>query len=176
MGASIHAVCLFALAAGLCGCSPATPPAPALNPSPRAGPIQFAFPSAGEDAVVNSETLRGRVTALVFITTFDLTSQLVARRLGEVLTSFTPRANAAAVVIEAPLYADLLPAYRSALSLPFPVVMADFATQRGSGPFGSITHVPTLIVLDRDGREVSRHTGPLERDAIDAAMRRASSR
>src|SRR5690606_25790252 len=137
---------------------------------------EFDFPSAGEDAVVNSETTRGRVTALVFITTFDIASQLVARRLGEVLVSFTPRANAVAVVVEAPQYADLLPAYRAALSLPFPVVMADFATQRGSGPFGRSTRVPALVVLDRDGREVSRHAGALEREEIEAAMRRASAR
>ena len=126
--------------------------------------------------MINSETTRGRVTALVFITTFDLASQLVARRLGDVLVSFAPRANAAAVVIEAPVYADLLPSYRATLSLPYPIVMADFATQRGAGPFGGITHVPTMIVLDRDGREVSRHEGPLGADEIRAALRRASAR
>jgi hypothetical protein len=126
--------------------------------------------------MVSSETMRGRATALVFITTFDLASQLVARRLGDVVVSFTPRANAAAVVVEAPAYAELLPAYRSALSLPYPVVMADFATQRGAGPFGSVTHVPTLVVLDRDGREVFRRQGALEHDEIRAALRAASAR
>jgi hypothetical protein len=117
--------------------------------------------------------MRGRVTALLFITTFDLASQLVVRRLGDVITSFTPRANAAAVVIEAPRYAELLPTYRDAMALPFPVVMADFATQQGGGPFGAIAHVPTLVVLDRDGREVWRHEGALERNEIERALRRA---
>jgi hypothetical protein len=139
----------------------------------RAAAIQFDFPAAGEDVVVNSETMRGRVTALVFITTFDLASQLLVRRLGEVIVAFTPRANAAAVVVEAPRYAELLPAYRQAMSLPYPVVMADFATQQGGGPFGNIANVPTLIVLDRDGREVFRHQGALDGSAIQAALRSA---
>jgi hypothetical protein len=153
----------------------ATPAAgvPVASPARRAAPIQFDFPAVGDDVIVNSETMRGRVTALLFITTFDLASQLLARRLGEVLISFAPRANAAAVVIEPPRYADLLPAYREAMSLPYPVVIADFATQQGGGPFGSVTFVPTLIVLDREGREVWRHEGPLERRELEAALRQA---
>jgi hypothetical protein len=54
--------------------------------------------------------------------------------------------------------------------------MADFATQRGAGPFGSVTHVPTLVVLDRDGREVFRRQGAIELDEIRAALRSASAR
>ncbi|HTV17267.1 MAG TPA: hypothetical protein VMG12_01310 [Polyangiaceae bacterium] len=157
-------------------CSGAAPAAPAASVMAASAPIQFEFPPVGDEPVISSATMHGRVTALVFITTFDLASQLAARRLGEVLVSFTPRANAAAVVIEAPVYADLLPSYRSALALPYPVVMADFATQRGTGPFGSITHVPTLVILDREGREVSRHEGSLDADQIKGALRRASAR
>jgi hypothetical protein len=158
-----------------CVSAPAPAPTPVANVT-RAAPIVFDFPAAGDDVVVSSETMRGRATALVFITTFDLASQLLARRLGEAVVAFTPRANAAAVVIEAPQYAELLPAYREALALPFPVVMADFATQHGTGPFGPVTVVPTLIVLDRDGREVWRHEGAVEGNEIEAALRRASAR
>jgi hypothetical protein len=140
---------------------------------PRSEPITFRFPPSGDD-VVSSETMHGRATALAFITTYDLVSQLVVRRLGEVIVRFTPRANAAAVVLEAPQYIELLPAYRESLSLPFPVVMADFATQQGRGHFGNITSVPTLVVLDRNGREVGRHRGPLSAEEIEAALRRAS--
>ncbi len=125
--------------------------------------------------MVSSETTRGRATLLAFITTYDLVSQLLVRRLGEVIVEFTPRANAVAVVMEAPSYADLLPAYRESLSLPFPVVMVDFATEQGQGPFGDIAKVPTLVLLDREGREVWRHQGPLGSEEIRAALRRASS-
>jgi hypothetical protein len=92
------------------------------------------------------------------------------------VSRFTPRANAAAVVLEAPAYAELLPAYRETLALPYPVVMADFATQQRQGPFGDIQNVPTLVVLDRGGREVWRHQGALEARDIEAALERASAR
>lgn len=163
--------------APLCSCQTSTLAPSVQSPAARQGqPILFAFPPAGADIDVSSESTRGRATALLFITMFDIASQLYARRLGEVVTSFTPRANAAAVVIEPPLYAELLPAYRESMSLPYPIVMADYATQSGTGPFGDIAHVPTLVVLDRDGREAYRHQGPLERDEIESALRSASAR
>ncbi len=165
-----------ALAALTSACVSAPAPPPPVPSVVRAAPVVFDFPAAGDDVVVSSETMRGRATVLVFITTFDLASQLLARRLGELVVGFTPRANAAAVVIEAPQYAELLPAYREALSLPYPVVMADFATQNGVGPFGLVTVVPTVIVLDRDGREVWRHEGAVESQEIEVALRSASAR
>lgn len=156
--------------------SAAPPASTAATPAARTAPVAFNFPAVGDDVVVSSQTMRGRPTALVFITTFDLACQLLARRLGELVVEFTPRANAAAVVIEAPQYAELLPAYRDALSLPYPVVMADFATQSGAGPFGPVTVVPTVVVLDREGREVWRHEGAVDSSEIEAALRRASAR
>ena len=157
------------------GCRPSPANVPVEPPPRRAEPVAFSFPST-DDQVVNSDTTHGRVTVLVFITTFDLVSQLVVRRVAEVIVGFRPRANAAAVVVEAPQYAELLSAYRESLSLPYPVVMADFATQQGRGPFGDITKVPTTVVLDRDGGEVWRHQGPLDPDEIEGVLRRASQR
>jgi len=154
------------------------PAAPTSDPHARfdAGdPIEFRFPPTDSD-VVSSETTRGRATALLFITTYDMASQVVVKRLGEVLVRFTPRANAAAVVLEPPAHAELLPAYKEALGLPYPVVMADFVTQQRQGPFGDIENVPTLVVLDRSGREVWRHQGPCEARDIEAALERASRR
>jgi hypothetical protein len=142
--------------------------------APRAAPVDFAFPTADDGRLVNSETTRGRATVLAFITTYDMVSQLVVRRLGELIVRFTPRANAAAIVLEAPRYADLVPAYRDSLGLPFPVVMADFATQQGTGYFGDIDKVPVVVILDRDGREVWRHQGPLDTAELESALRSAS--
>ena len=168
------ALCLLA---PLCACQSSSVPASAPAPiQSRGEPLLFAFPPAGDDSEISSESTRGRVTALLFITMFDIASQVTARRLGEVLVKLTPRANAAAVVIEPPLYAELLPTYRDSLSLPYPVVMADYATQSGTGPFGDIGHVPTLVVLDREGRETFRHQGPLEAEAIESALRGAGGR
>ena len=161
-----------------CGCKPTAEPAEpssALEQGPRSEPLEFSVPG-GEDLVVSSATTRGRVTALAFVATYDMASQLLLRRLADVIVHFTPRANAAAVVVEAPRYADLLPAYRDSLQLPFPVVMVDFATQQGQGPFASIQHVPTLVVLDRSGREVARRQGALSGDQIEDELSRAARR
>ena len=141
--------------------------------SSHSEPLEFSFPGT-DNLVVSSATTRGRVTALVFVTTYDMASQLVLRRLGDVIARFTPRANATAVVVEPPLYADLLPAYSASLQLPFPVVMADFATLQGQGPFASIQRVPTLVVLDRAGREVTRRQGSLSSAEIENELTRAS--
>jgi hypothetical protein len=124
----------------------------------RGAPIDFSFPPEG-DQIVSSETMRGRATVLAFVTTYDLASQLMLRRLAELIVKFTPRSNAAAIVVEPPLYAELLPTYRESMQLPFPVVMADFATQSGRGYFGNLERVPTLVVLDRECREIWRHQG-----------------
>ena len=126
--------------------------------------------------MVSSATTRGRVTALAFVATYDVASQLLLRRLADVIVHFTPRANAAAVVLESPRYAELLPAYRESLQLPFPVVMADFSTLQGQGPFASIQRVPTLLVLDRTGREVARRQGGLSADEIEDELSRAAHR
>jgi hypothetical protein len=160
---------------GACAAAPASPLGPADHIASSDEPVEFSFPGAG-DTQVNSATTRGRATLLVFVTTYDLASQLVLRRVADVIARQTPRANAAAVVLEPPVYADLLPAYRQSLSLPYPVVIADFATQQGQGQFGGIQRVPTLVVLDREGREVSRSQGSLTLQEIEAALSRANRR
>src|SRR5688572_15537003 len=119
--ALLVSACLLAACGG-------TAPVSAPAASPKAPPVEFRFPPTDTE-VVSSETTRGRVTALAFITTYDMVSQLLVKRLGDVVVKFTPRINAAAVVMEPPVYAELLSIYREELALPFPVVMADFATQ-----------------------------------------------
>ena len=168
------ALCWLGLV-GACAAVPASPLGPEDAVASSDEPVLFSFPGAG-DTQVNSATTRGRVTLLVFVTTYDMASQLVLRRVADAIARFTPRANAAAVVLEPPLYVDLLPAYRESLGLPYPVVMADFATQQGQGQFGGIQRVPTLVVLDREGREVSRQHGSLTKPEIEEALRRASRR
>jgi len=160
---------------GVCssGCAAAPPPGAELPLPARGEPLEFSF-AGTDDVVVSSATTRGRVTVLVFVATYDVASQLLLRRLADVIVRFTPRANAAAVVVEAPRYAELLPAYRDSLQLPFPVVMVDFATAQGQGPFAWIERVPTLVVLDRTGREVARRQGTLPAGELEDDLTRAS--
>ena len=158
----------------LVSCRP--PPAP-LGPSAEAAaaPIEFAFGTT-DGSELSSSTTRGRATAILFVTTYDVVSQLVAQRLESVLRTHVPRANGGAVVLEAPKYAELATAYRTTLSLSYPVAMADPNTLSGGGPFGVVAQVPTLVVLDRSGREVWRKTGVAETREIEQALALGSRR
>ena len=158
----------------LVSCRPT--PAP-LGPSAEAAaaPIEFAFGTT-DGSELSSSTTRGRATAILFVTTYDVVSQLVAQRLESVLRTHVPRANGGAVVLEAPKYAELATAYRTTLSLSYPVAMADPNTLSGGGPFGVVAQVPTLVVLDRSGREVLRKTGVAETREIEQALALGSRR
>lgn len=159
-------ICLLAIA----GCHTSPPEAPqALR---RTAPVQFSFPTADGPAV-SGESTRGRVTVLAFITMYDLASQVMVRRLGDALRSFRPRANAAAIVLEAPRYSGLVPAYATAMQLPYPIAMTRSGTYQGLGSFSEIGRVPTLVFLDKQGREVHRHTGDLAMPDLLDALRQA---
>lgn len=135
-------------------------------------PLQFAFvDQAGKP--VSSETLHGRPTIAALVTTYDLASQLVLRRVNQALGSYVPRINAFAVILEPPSYAVLAPAFSHSLGLHFPVVMADQASLEGGGALGPIDYVPTLVVLDAEGRVVERLKGVVASEQIKAALDRA---
>jgi hypothetical protein len=155
------------------GCSPAArrTQQPALA---YGRPAEFAF-GVLDGSVVTHESTRGRVTALLFVTTFDLPSQAAARRLAEVQRRHVPRFNAAAIAIESAENATLVGVFRESLALPYPVAIADQVELRASPAFGDIDRVPTLILLDRDGRPRHRHSGLFEADALEAWLRGAES-
>lgn len=162
------------LAAGA-GCRPRPEPLSVDREDPAGSPIEFAYGTT-DGRELSSATTRGRATAILFVTTYDLASQLVAQRLESVIHSHVPRANAGAVVLEAPKYAELAAAYRSTLALSYPVAMADSLTLTGGGPFGAIEQVPTLVVLDRSGREVWRRAGVPDTRDIERALALGSRR
>ena len=149
------------------------PPAAAVEQSPTRGQVQrFDFGTTdGEE--LSSQTTHGRVTVLVLVTTFDLASQVAAKRLNQVLHAHRPRINAAAVVLEAAKYAPLADAFRGVLELSYPVALADLATLQQDSTFGEVVSVPTLLVLDSEGREVARKTGNFTVPELEAWLARA---
>ncbi|GMV12424.1 MAG: TlpA family protein disulfide reductase [Polyangiaceae bacterium] len=163
------------LLSGLASCRPTPEPLAADRPDTSRAPVEFAFGTT-DGTELSSATTRGRATAVLFVTTYDLASQVMAQRLESVLHSHVPRANAGAVVLEAPKYAQLAAAYRSTLALSYPVAMADSLTLTGGGPFGTISQVPTLVVLDRSGREVWRRSGVPDSRDIEQALALGSRR
>lgn len=167
MKAWVAALGLFALSCG----TPASP-VPGVSGGHRGEPLDFAF-GVLDGSVITGENTRGRATALLFVTTFDLPSQAAARMLGAVHRVHVPRFNACAIVLESAESSVLADVFRRSLDLPFPVAIADSVELRSSAHFFDIDRVPTLVLLDREGREVVRHAGLFEDQELRAWMARA---
>lgn len=172
---SIGLVASLCCASALGGCtSGQQPTGVAVRPEPgKLRTFDFVAPDGSR---FSSASTRGRATAVLFVATFDMVSQQQARQLDEIVRRHTPRANAGAVVLEAPKYSVFIEEFREQLGLSFPVVMADRATREGRGGFGAVRRVPTLVVLDRQGREVFRDAGMMEARDIEKALATASER
>ena len=165
----------FALLAvsSLGACQRVDDSAPPELSTPSKGRVQrFAFGTTqGEE--INSDNTRGAVTVLLFVTTFDLASQVAAKRLEQVLHAHRPPIRAGAVVMEAAKYAPLADVFRSSLELSYPVAIADLATVQQSSTFGEILSVPTALVLDAEGREVLRKSGTFTVSELETWLARA---
>ncbi len=132
--------------------------------------LHFAYETL-DGKPLTSESLLGRITVLAFLTSYDFPSQAEARFLSSIARRHTPRLNAAALILEAPENLPLAQAFTSALHLPYPVAMADPATIAGEGAFSRLHHVPSIVILDREGREIYRHVGLIEEAALEQAIR-----
>jgi hypothetical protein len=76
--------------------------------------------------------------------------------------------------MEAQEHRVLAEAFHSSLKLSYPVALAGPDLQGGA--FGRIEGVPTLVVLDAGGCEVSRKTGLMEERELEAALDTALGR
>jgi hypothetical protein len=161
-----------ALALTIVACSPPPEPAhePAVAAAPSGPPLSFAFETL-EGKPLTSESLRGRITVVAFLTTYDFSSQAEARFLSSIAHRHAPRLNAAALILEAPENLPLAVAFTATLGLPYPVALADSATIAGEGAFAGLHHVPSIVILDREGREAYRHVGLIDEPALEQAIR-----
>ncbi|HXK20108.1 MAG TPA: TlpA family protein disulfide reductase [Polyangiaceae bacterium] len=146
---------------------------PAAAAEPDFGqPVQFTFGTL-DGTELSSDTTRGRTTALLFVTTYDLPSQAEAQLLGGVLATHKPLANAAIVMMEPPHSAPLAQVWADSIGLKLPVAMATPSLLAGDSQLGRVAGVPTLIVLDRRGRLVAKNEGALTREQISECLARA---
>jgi hypothetical protein len=159
------------IAAASPACTASSLPEPVAARTPlEAGPVAlFSYP-ATDGSRVDTARMRGRFTTLLFITTFDSASQLMARQLNQILHTHMPRINVAAIVLEGPDYAPFAQVFHDSLALDYPVAMADAATLRGESSFGPIRRVPTLVVLNPHAELVWEHEGFLPPAAIEQAL------
>jgi len=138
----------------------------ALHPA-----VDFAFESLDERPV-SAETLRGKVTLIVFLTTSSLPAQAQVDFLVAMAKHDADHVNYAAVALEQRDDRELVEMYRKSLAIPFPMAVADTATLHGQGPFGDVSAVPVTVILDRAGRMVWRVDGRVAKsDELRAAMR-----
>jgi hypothetical protein len=161
---------IFALGLSLaCGGAPKPLEVPEVT---RGEPLDFAF-GALDGSVVTGENTRGRVTLILFVTTFDLPSQAASRRLADFVRSHVPKVNAVAIVLEAAENAVLVDVFRKSLNLSYTVALADSVELRASEAFSNVHGVPTLVVLDREGRLVEKFVGLFEPGQLDAWVKDA---
>jgi len=162
---------LVALAAPSCGggAEPANPP-PAPAPVARGAPVMFELATI-DDKPLSTATLAGRISVIGFLATYDVASQAQARFLADLVRSHKPRINAAVLILEPPENKPMVEAFVAALNLPYPVAMADRATLAGEGPFRGLHHVPSVVILDRQGREAVRRLGLSETSTLDEIVR-----
>ena len=158
-----------ALLLALVACSP-TPvtevPPLAVTATPPSGPARtFAFQTI-DGTPVSSTGYRGRMTVVVFAATYDMGSHAQARFLNEVVAKHTPRINALLLVLEPPENRPLVETFATSLDLHYDVVHADQRTTAGDGPFPGLHHVPSVVLMDRDGREVWRNLGLIPADRL----------
>jgi hypothetical protein len=162
------------LACALAGCVPAPSAQPEAQPAEPAGPpVDFAYETT-DGGLLTAASVRGRFTVLAFVATYDLVSQAQIKVLGLVQRDHVPRVNVAAIVIGPPENKPLAIAFGQSLRVPFPIAIA--GVLEGRGPFASVRSVPSLVVLDREGRIVLRHTGPMEAKPLHAELTRLGAR
>lgn len=166
---------IFALCGSACVAATPLPPPDPEPPAADSPPLDFAYDTADGGRLLSSE-LQGRFTVLTFVATYDLVSQAQVKILGLVQRDHTPRVNVAVIAMEPPENRPLVIAFQKSLALPFPVAIADPRTVAGRGPFGELQQVPSTLILDRDGREVFRHAGPLDEKKIHATLSRLDRR
>jgi hypothetical protein len=160
------------LALSAAGCSGKTASAPPLVPASLASgpPVAFSY-EALSGKPLSTESVAGRVTVIGFIATYDLHSQAEVRFLTSLGRNHVPRINVAFLVLEAPENLPMIKAFVASLGITDPVAIADADTIAGKGPFTGLHHVPSVVILDQQGREVWRHLGILQERELEQAVR-----
>lgn len=169
---SVFAFVLALLSAPLvagCGGDEAVAPAPKAPVALVRRPVSFSYATL-DGGTLTPESLAGRHSLIAFIALFDTASQAQAQLLLATYRSHTPRTNLAFLVLEPEEHRVLAEAFVEAFGVQVPVAFADAETIAGRGPFAGLNQVPSLVVLDRAGREVARHVGLLDRAGIVALL------
>ncbi len=142
------------------------------TPEPATGAaVSYVYDSL-DARPVSSTQMRGKVTVLAFVATYDLGSQAQVNYLVAMAKHDGATVNYVLVALEKRSERELVEVYKTNLNVTFPVALADAETIGGSGPFGDVHRIPALVVLDRQGQMVWKKIGLAKPEEIRAAMRR----
>lgn len=168
---------LVALVVSVMGGCASRPPEPVVGVSEKPGPafpdnpVTYVFDTLDERPV-SSAAHRGKPTILTFVTTGDIVGQAQVDYLVAMAKNDGAKVNYALVAMHPRKEIVLVEAYMSALKVEFPVALGDRSVMSPQGPFGEISAVPTVVVLDREGKIVWKHTGLAKADELRGHMRR----
>ncbi len=133
--------------------------------------MSFVFDSLDERPVT-SEWARGKPTVLAIVTTGDLLGQAQVDYLVPMAKNDAGKVNYALVALHPRREIVLVDTYVQTLKVTFPTALGDPDTIASpKGPFGEIVAVPTVVLLDREGRITWKHTGLAKPDEIRAHLR-----
>lgn len=156
------------LAIALAACGSKKDPGPPIGVSGVSAPVaQFSYDSL-DARPLSSDSMRGKVGVLAFITTYDLASQALMNFVVQVAKS-EPRGMYGMVALQPRADRELVEQFRDTLNVTFPSAMADVA---GTG-FGEV-RVPTVIVLDPAGKIAFRKEGIVKGDELRRAIESAA--
>ncbi len=150
---------------------PADPAAESAAPRAASAPLSLDL-TLLDGKRLTSADLAGRLTLVAFLASYDTASQAEAHIVAAVVTRHKPRVNGLGIALEPATNRPLVEAFAQALELPYPVAMADDKTLAGEGPFAGLHHVPALVLLDREGREVWRYFGVATAETLEAVLAR----
>ncbi|RLB62618.1 MAG: TlpA family protein disulfide reductase [Deltaproteobacteria bacterium] len=174
------AALLLLASSGLIGCPPSPAvedPASGSATATHAGPApvrSFSFATLDGGRVTDT-MLRGRMTVIAMVAPFDSASQAQARFLRGLARRHKPRINAMLLMFDHPNNGPLVEIFADSVAVDFPVALADQATLAGQGPFVGLNVVPSVVILDRQSREVWRHHGLVDTKTLSEAVSREDS-
>ncbi len=106
------------------------------------------------------------------MTTGDIVGQAQVDYLVAMAKNDGAKVNYALIAMHPRKEIVLVEAYISALKIEFPVALGDPGVMAPSGPFGEIAAVPTIVILDREGKIAWKHTGLAKADELRGHLRR----
>lgn len=167
-----RALFLFAVLASGCvsAFEPGSPTGRTEGPTAAARPVAFQF-SRLDGGALRSDELHGRAALVVIAATYDAASQAAVAIAATVVRRHKPRLNGLLVVLEPEDNRPIAQAFAAAMDLPFPAVIATADELGRVGSFEGLRHVPSIVLLDANGRERWRRVGLTKAETIEAALR-----